>query len=56
VRQSGAPVEIEKPGTERGTYQNPGLYSAPPETALTYVPEPTASGGAAAEQVEPDRR
>ena len=29
VRTYGAPVEIEKPETERGTYQQPELYGEP---------------------------
>jgi hypothetical protein len=28
----GAPVEVEKQGIEKGTYQDPALYNQPPET------------------------
>ena len=33
VRQNGAPVEIDKVDSERGTYQHPALYGQPPERA-----------------------
>jgi hypothetical protein len=40
VRQRGAPVEVEKLGLERGTYQDPELYGQPPEMGMGYRPEP----------------
>jgi trimeric autotransporter adhesin len=36
VRQYGAPVEQDKTGAERGTYQHPELYRAPPEMGIHY--------------------
>jgi len=39
VQQRGAPVEIEKQGLERGTYQHPELYGQPKEMGMDYRPE-----------------
>ncbi len=36
VRERGAPVEIEKEGLEKGTYQHPELYGQPPEKGMNY--------------------
>lgn len=36
VRQNGAPVEVEKEGRERGTYQHPELYGLGPERGMNY--------------------
>ncbi|HMS57194.1 MAG TPA: hypothetical protein PKA27_17555, partial [Fimbriimonadaceae bacterium] len=43
VQHHGAPVEIEKVGPEKGKYQHPDLYGAPPEMGMKYQPsqEPT---------------
>jgi hypothetical protein len=38
VQQRGAPVEIEKEGPEKGTYQHPELYGQPPEMGMNYRP------------------
>jgi hypothetical protein len=35
LRQAGAPVEMEKPEGERGTYQNPELYDLPIEKGMS---------------------
>ncbi len=45
VKQGGAPVEVEKQGLEKGTYQHPELYGQPPEKGMNYdaarrIPEP----------------
>jgi len=40
VREYGAPVEIEKQGLEKGTYQHPELYGQPPEMGMDYRSEP----------------
>jgi hypothetical protein len=37
VRTNGAPVEIDKDGLEKGTYQHPELFGQPPEKGLGYV-------------------
>jgi hypothetical protein len=42
VQQRGAPVEVDKPEWERGTYQHPDLYGQPVEKAIKYRPSPTA--------------
>jgi len=39
MRQNGAPVEVEKEGIEKGTYQHPELYKQPREKAWSYRPE-----------------
>ena len=39
VQQRGAPVEIEKQGNEKGTYQHPELYGQPPEKGMNYRAE-----------------
>jgi hypothetical protein len=39
VQQRGAPVEIEKEGPEKGTYQHPELYGQPPEMGMNYDAE-----------------
>lgn len=36
VQKYGAPVEVEKEGRERGTYQDPSLYDAPAEMGVMY--------------------
>jgi hypothetical protein len=36
VRQRGAPVEVEKQGPERGTYQRPELYGQLAEKGMDY--------------------
>jgi hypothetical protein len=36
----GASVEVEKEGREKGKYQHPELYGAPPEMGMNYQPEP----------------
>jgi hypothetical protein len=35
VRHYGAPVEVEKPAKERGTYQHPELYGKPASLGLS---------------------
>jgi len=39
VQQRGAPVEVEKEGLEKGTYQHPELYGQPPEMGMNYDAE-----------------
>ncbi|MBI3759328.1 MAG: hypothetical protein HY269_06190 [Deltaproteobacteria bacterium] len=39
VQQRGAPVEVEKQGIEKGTYQHPELYGQSPEKSLSYLAE-----------------
>jgi hypothetical protein len=39
VQTHGAPVEIEKEGPEKGTYQHPELYGQRPEMGMNYRPE-----------------
>jgi hypothetical protein len=39
VQQRGAPVEVEKEGTEKGSYQHPELYGQPAEMGMNYRPE-----------------
>ncbi|MBS1723857.1 MAG: hypothetical protein JSS66_12995 [Armatimonadetes bacterium] len=39
MRKNGAPVEVEKVGLEKGTYQQPELYNQPRERAWSYRPE-----------------
>jgi len=34
VQRYGAPVELEKGGAERGTYQHPELYGQPPTKSV----------------------
>jgi hypothetical protein len=41
VQQHGAPVEVEKQGSEKGTYQHPELFGQPPEKGLNYQPAPS---------------
>jgi hypothetical protein len=36
MRATGAPVEREKVGAERGTYQHPELYGQPPEFGINH--------------------
>jgi hypothetical protein len=36
VQKRGAPVEVEKEGREKGTYQHPDLYGQPPEKGMLY--------------------
>lgn len=36
VREYGAPVEVDKPKREQGTYQHPELYGMPPEMKVGY--------------------
>lgn len=38
VRKHGAPVEEDKVGAERGTYQHPDLYDLGPERGMSWVP------------------
>ena len=38
VQKYGAPVEQEKQGIEKGTYQHPELYDAPPTMGIKYHP------------------
>lgn len=39
TRAHGAPVEEEKAGAERGTYQHPDLYGMPAESRVSYRPD-----------------
>lgn len=39
MREHGAPVEEEKVGVERGTYQHPDLYGMPASRGVSYRPE-----------------
>jgi hypothetical protein len=39
VQTHAAPVEIEKEGLEKGTYQHPELYGHPPEMGMDFRPE-----------------
>jgi len=39
VQNRGAPVEVEKQGVEKGTYQHPELYNQAPEMGMNYRPE-----------------
>jgi len=39
VRTRGAPVEIEKEGREKGTFQHPEFYGQPKERGMNYSPE-----------------
>ncbi|MBS1724640.1 MAG: hypothetical protein JSS66_16985 [Armatimonadetes bacterium] len=45
VRKYGAPVEMDKEGNERGTYQHPELYNAPARMALSYRDNAEKGGG-----------
>jgi hypothetical protein len=36
VQMRGAPVEVDKQGPEKGTYQHPELYGQPPEKSMNY--------------------
>ncbi len=48
VRASGAPMQVEKQGLERGKYQHPELYGMPKEMSVNYRPEmesPAAAAG-----------
>jgi hypothetical protein len=38
VQRNGTPVEVDKAGPEKGTYQHPELYGQPPQTDLSYRP------------------
>lgn len=38
IRKYGAPVEVEKPAREKGTYQHPELYGLGPERGMNYDP------------------
>jgi len=40
VRRYGAPVEMQKEGLEKGTYQHPELYGVPPQTSTEFPIEP----------------
>jgi hypothetical protein len=48
VQRHGAPVEMDKPALEKGTYQHPDLYGQPPEKGMSYRPryEPLAATNA----------
>jgi hypothetical protein len=39
LRTQVSPVEIDKQGVEKGTYQQPELYGQPPETGMNYDAE-----------------
>ncbi len=39
VQKRGAPVEVDKEGLERGTYQHPEFYGLGPERGMNYDPE-----------------
>ncbi len=39
VRACGAPVEVDKQGAEKGTYQYPEFYGQPPEKGMSYRAE-----------------
>jgi hypothetical protein len=45
MRAHGAPVEVEKLGAERGTYQHPELYGKPKEMGLDYGARNEQRGG-----------
>jgi len=45
VRAHGAPVEAEKLGAERGTYQHPELYGKPKDMGLDYGARSEQRGG-----------
>lgn len=49
VRTHGAPVEVAKPESLRGTYQHPELYGQPPERGEGYIDTRESP------QVDPDR-
>src|SRR5204862_8172314 len=36
VQNHGAPVEVVKPESDKGRYQHPDLYGAPPEMDINY--------------------
>ncbi|MFZ2873783.1 MAG: hypothetical protein WAZ94_04810 [Phycisphaerales bacterium] len=44
VREHGAPVELDKPAGEAGTYQHPGLYQKGPGRGLLVLPGREAGG------------
>ena len=39
AQRRGAPVEIDKPAVEKGTYQHPELYDQPAEKSMHYDPD-----------------
>jgi len=45
IQQHGAPVEVEKSGAEKGTYQHPDLYGRPATEGIGF--RPNLSGGKA---------
>lgn len=45
MRKNGAPVEVEKEGLEKGTYQQPELYDQPRQKAWSYRPETVVPQG-----------
>jgi hypothetical protein len=50
VRTHGSPVHIEKTDRERGRYLMPGLYGAPAELGIHYLPASAAGAKPTAEQ------
>jgi len=47
VQQRGAPVEVEKQGLEKGTYQHPDLYGQPAEKGMNYYADRVERGAPA---------
>jgi len=45
VQRHGAPVEVDKPPSESGAYQNPDLYDQPDERAAYHLPAALTSPG-----------
>lgn len=43
VQRYGAPTQVPKPPSQRGTYQHPELYGQPAEKGLYYQPAPVES-------------
>jgi hypothetical protein len=55
VQQYGAPVEVDKPEAERGTYQHPDLYGQPRERGTYYRAAPESLERPAAPDEVPAR-
>ena len=53
VQRRGAPVEVEKQGLEKGSYQHPELYGQPPEMGMNYHPEHERPSPATPPEVTP---
>jgi hypothetical protein len=53
AQQRGAPVEIEKQGLEKGTYQHPDLYGKPVEMGMSYDAAPALHDDPDAEVLRP---